>query len=148
VPAETTPVPGPQAGERAPDARLVLDPAKRLYDLLRHPGFTLVAIPGADHDATAVAAARVRDALDARHPGRVRCHLITDGHDETGFDFDHRSPDETGELRDRYELDEEGRLVLIRPDLYVGLSIGIGDAGAMTEYLDQWFVSELAGTRA
>jgi 2-polyprenyl-6-methoxyphenol hydroxylase-like FAD-dependent oxidoreductase len=143
VPDGLTPVPGPKAGDRAPDARLLMEPAKRLYDLCRHPGFTLVAVTGAGQDAgqTASVAAEVRSQLEQRHPGKVRCHLIADGGDETGFDFDHRSPDETGEITDRYEIGTESRLILIRPDLYVGVSCILSDAPLITEYLNQWFLA-------
>jgi hypothetical protein len=67
--------------------------------------------------------------------------LIADGGDETGFDFDHRSPDETGEITDRYEIGAESRLILIRPDLYVGVSCVLTDAPLIAEYLDQWFLA-------
>jgi len=141
-PDGATSVPGPRPGERPPDAELTRDPQKRLYDLFRHPGFTLVAIPGSSSRGTAVAEAaiRVRDALQERHPDRVRSFLITDGGDETGFDFDHRSPDETGEILERYEIGEDGRIILVRPDLYVGLNLAIEDADRVLDYLDTWYL--------
>lgn len=142
VPDGLAPVAGPRPGERAPDATIVVEPQKRLYDLTRHPGFTLIAVPGsaATEAATTAAAVRVRDELDRRHPDRVRSYLISDGGDETGFDFDHRAPDETGEIRERYEIGEEGRLILIRPDLYLAVAVLPEDADRLLEILDAWFV--------
>lgn len=140
-PAGVQAVSGPKPGERAPDAQLVLDPKKRLYDLTRHPGFTLLAVPcSADGEATIAVAKRVRDELAQRHPGRVRSFLIGDGGDETGFDFDHRTPDETGEIRERWELGDEGRIIVVRSDLYVGLNLAIDDGDRVIDYLDTWFV--------
>ncbi|TIC80052.1 FAD-dependent oxidoreductase [Nocardioides sp. GY 10127] len=133
---------GPRPGERAPDALLVEEPRKRLYDVCRHPGFTVVAVTGEGQDeaATHAAAAEVRDLLAERHPGRASVHLVTDGGDETGFDFDHRSGDEHGELAERYEVGSISRLVVIRPDLYVGMACSLTEARLVLDYLDQWFV--------
>ncbi|MEU9890938.1 FAD-dependent oxidoreductase [Sphaerisporangium sp. NPDC051011] len=141
VPAGLPPVDGPRPGERAPDALLVADPKKRLYDVCRHPGFTVVAVTGsgAAEVDTVAAATLLRELLDTRHPGRARCHLITDGGDETGFDCDHRSPDEMGEFAERYGVGAESRIVVIRPDLYIGMSCLLADAPKVAAYLDQWF---------
>ena len=79
----------------------------------------------------------LRDELDRRFPGQVHAHLIG-ASDDDAFDFDHRSPDETGEIRQRYELDGRGRFVLVRPDLYLGLSCVPAESGKITEYLGQW----------
>ena len=48
-------------------------------------------------------------------------------------------PDETGEIRERYEIGEEGRFVLVRPDLYIGLSVLPEDGMSIATYLEQWF---------
>lgn len=142
VPAGLAPVSGPLPGERAPDALLVADPKKRLYDVCRHPGFTVLAVTGdgASETDTIAVATQVRDALEVRHPGgRVQVHLVTDGGDETGFDFDHRSPDECGELAERYKIGAQSQILVIRPDLYVGMSCTLADADAVVDYIDQWF---------
>jgi 2-polyprenyl-6-methoxyphenol hydroxylase-like FAD-dependent oxidoreductase len=138
VPAGTTPVGGPPPGDRAPDALLTAEPRKRVYDVCRRPQFTLLVVPGDSADAAATAGA-LRDELDQRFPGLVHCHFI--GTEEQGpqFDFDHRTPDETGELAERYELDGRGRLILIRPDLYLGLACVVEEGAAVVEYLEQWF---------
>lgn len=148
VPAGLDPVAGPVAGERAPDALLVREPRKRLYDVLRHPGFTVVAVTGAGQDEsdTVAAATALREQLEARHPGRVRCHLVTATRsgDESGFDFDNRSEDETGELAERYSIGSESRVLVVRPDLYLGMSCTLADAPKVVDYLDQWFTPAIA----
>ncbi|MCW2853017.1 MAG: Pentachlorophenol monooxygenase [Nocardioides sp.] len=142
VPDGITELSGPRPGERAPDALLVVEPRKRLYDVFRHPGFTVVAITGSgqDESETVTAATRLRELLDQRHPGRARCHLITDGANDTGFDFDNRSADETGEIAERYAVGDESRIVVVRPDLYVAMSCALADADRVAEYFEQWFV--------
>lgn len=145
VPEKLTPMAGPQAGERAPDALLVPDPQKRAYDLYRHPGFTLLIVPGREPEKTIDIGRRLRDDLAVRFPGMVICCLIDEG-TEHGFDMDHLCPDETGELAERYGIGEEGRLVLVRPDLYMGLNCLPGEWAAVPDYLAQWFDGASGGT--
>lgn len=141
MPAGLTPLSGLQAGERAPDALLVVEPRKRLYDVFRHPGFTILAITGAGQDETdtIAAAVRMRKLVEQRHRGRARCHLVTDN-TEAGFDVDNRTADETGELAERYAVGEQSRFVVVRPDLYVAMVCALEEADAVADYLDQWFV--------
>lgn len=169
VPAGLRPLAGPRAGERAPDALLLREPRKRVYDVLRHPGFTLLIVPGADADAQISLGRQVRDELDRRFPGRVSSCLIRDARQtqaahpdpdravlarnlgadraDTGFDFDHAVPDETGEILERYGVGAEGRLILVRPDLYVGMVCTPEEWRAVPDYLAQWF-GRPATTRA
>jgi len=137
VPDGLTEVPGPRPGDRAPDATLTTEPGRRVYDVCRRPQFTLLVIPGDDAADAVERGSALRDELDRRFPGQVHAHLIG-ASDDDAFDFDHRSPDETGEIRQRYELDGRGRFVLVRPDLYLGLSCVPAESGKITEYLGQW----------
>lgn len=162
VPHLLHPVAGPRAGERAPDALLVREPKKRLYDVFRHPRFTLLVVPGADGESHLAIGRRLRDELDRRYPGQVLACLIpgvaehiaehpdpdrstkatglsAGRGDDLGFDFDHRVVDETGEILQRYGIGAEGRLVLVRPDLYVGMSCVPEEGAAILGYLEQWF---------
>ncbi|MFP5070236.1 FAD-dependent monooxygenase [Pseudonocardia nantongensis] len=146
VPAALTPTPGPRSGDRAPDALLTAEPRKRVYDICRRPEFTLLVVPNsADPEPTITAGLELGDELDRQFPGAVHTHLIAD---DERFDFDHRTPDETGEIAERYELDGSGRLLLIRPDLYLGLAVVPTDARALTDYLSQWFTAAVAPAAA
>lgn len=138
LPEGLTEVAGPKAGERAPDALLLKEPQKRAYDLFRRPQFTLLAIPGTDRQKHIEQAQALRDELERIYPGEVATCLIAEGKD-TGFDFDHQCPDELGELAERYAVGPEGRFVLVRPDLYVGMSCLPGEWKAIPDYLGQWF---------
>jgi 2-polyprenyl-6-methoxyphenol hydroxylase-like FAD-dependent oxidoreductase len=137
-PQGLTPVPGPAAGERAPDALLTGQPRKRVFDLLRHPGFTLLASPGDGKAGQADIIAKVFDDLAVRFPGMVASRLISAAPVE-GLDLDSNPIDTTGEFADRYGIGAEGRLVLIRPDMYVGLNACLGDAARLAEYLGYWY---------
>lgn len=155
-------VAGPKAGERAPDALLVREPQRRLYDVLRHPHFTLLVVPG-DEAAEHLALGRqLRDALDQRFPGKVVSTLlmadtgVTAAHPDpdraihaagssaqravdVGFDFDHLVSCDAQELHERYAIGGEGRFILVRPDLYVAMTCVPADGQAMLAYLAQWF---------
>jgi hypothetical protein len=138
VPDGLRPVGGPRAGERAPDAVLRHEPQRRVYDLLRHPRFTLLVVPGNDLAADASAGAELVDTLERRYPGRVLARLISP-QPHPAFDFDHWASDENGAFRAAYSLNGEGRLVLIRPDLYVDLNCDVADAAAVIPHLGRWF---------
>ncbi len=161
VPAGLRPLDGPRAGERAPDALLLREPRKRVYDVLRHPRFTLLIVPGAQAEAQTAAGRHLRDELERRHGDQVSCCLVVDDRQrqaahpdpdravlarslaverrDTGFDFDHSVHDETGEILERYAIGDEGRLILVRPDLYVGMVCLPEEWRAVPEYLAQWF---------
>ncbi|WP_323807903.1 FAD-dependent oxidoreductase [Amycolatopsis keratiniphila] len=94
-----------RAGDRAPDSPC--PGASTLFDVFRGPHFTLVGV-GA---STAPALATVAD----RQPGDVRTVLLTE-HPEA-----YAAPDD--------------RLVLVRPDGYIGLIAPADDAQAVLGYL-------------
>ncbi len=135
TPEGASAVDGPQAGDRAPDAELVREPRKRVFDLFRHPRFTLLAFPGAGGASEAKAAC---DAIEVRHPDRVQACLIAPSA-TSGFDADHWAPDAAGEARRAYGVGaSEGRLVLVRPDLYVAANCGPADGPRLAPFLDRW----------
>ncbi|KAI0534348.1 pentachlorophenol monooxygenase [Xylaria digitata] len=143
---QNNPVPGPKAGARAPDALLIASPQRHVYDVFRHPQFTLLIVPDASPErkpAQIALAARARDAITSRFPGHVNVYLISDRREEE-FDFDHQSVDEAGELRERYGIEKDGegygRLVLVRPDLYIGLTATLPFWEGVVEYLAGWFL--------
>ncbi|KIX09292.1 uncharacterized protein Z518_00371 [Rhinocladiella mackenziei CBS 650.93] len=143
VPVLLRPPKGPRAGERAPDALLIKSPQRHLYDIFRRPQFTLLIVPSMSrkHEQL-VQAVAIRDTLNARFPGHVCVHLISDKR-EVEFDFDRQSKDETGQFLDMYEIDrndDDGRLVLVRPDLYVGMSCWMTEWEAVSDYLEQWYI--------
>lgn len=148
VPSGLTPVPGPQAGDRAPDAQLASEPRRRLYDLLRHCGFTALFIPGHNADTDIATAHRVAERLHAAHGPLVRSILVAD-RQAPAFDVDHWAPDQNGELARAYELSGiDGRAVLVRPDIYVGMNCRLDEADRLIEYVCQWFAPkrDLAST--
>jgi NADPH-dependent dioxygenase len=138
TPPGLAPVPGPAPGERAPDALLTAEPAKRLFDLFRHPGFTLLASPGDGDRGQLSVIGQVFDEIRSRFPGLVATRLISTA-PAAGFDFDCNVLDTEGEFAGRYAIGAHGRLVLVRPDMYIGLSTTLQDAGRLPEYLGYWY---------
>ena len=131
-------VSGPQAGDRAPDAQLLSEPRKRLFDVIRHAGFTLLLIPRAGAQTDFQLAQSVSRAMTARYGRRVRSVLVSD-EQVPGFDDDHVVADLHGELAERYQVGaDEGRAVLIRPDMYVGAHCRLEDAGVLVDVMTQW----------
>lgn len=134
------PVSGPQPGERAPDALLVGMPKKRLYDIFRRPQFSLLVAPGQqDPNTVAETGLKTRDRLNARFPEQVSTFLISKEKDDR-YDFDHQARDEGSEFTSRYSIPPEGRLILVRPDLYIGLACDPGQWKLIEKCLEQWFL--------
>ncbi|WP_326568897.1 FAD-dependent monooxygenase [Amycolatopsis rhabdoformis] len=131
-------VAGPRVGDRAPDAQLVIEPRKRLFDLFRHGGFTLLLVPRPSVTEDFERAERVAEQMRAAFGDRVSSVLVTDER-TTAFDEDHTIPDQLGELAKRYEVGRgESRAILVRPDLYVGGHTRLEDAEALVGQLGQW----------
>ncbi|KAJ9144936.1 Pentachlorophenol monooxygenase [Pleurostoma richardsiae] len=140
LPEGLTPVSGPKPGERAPDAILVKMPKKRLYDVYRRPQFTLLVASGEGDPKQAVEIGlKARDRLNLRFPEQVSTVLVGKQADDR-FDFDHRVQDEESEFTTRYSIPPEGRLIVVRPDLYIGMACNLEEWELVEEYLEQWFV--------
>jgi hypothetical protein len=122
------------AGDRAPDAVLYDRSARterRVFDLLKTPGFVLLVFDGAESRQAAAG-------IPAGLPGRA--YRVT----RPGQEF------EPGTLEDRdcrahtaYGVGEDGLLVLIRPDGYVGYKGG--NAAALRGYIERLKGAELKG---
>jgi len=116
---------GITAGERAPDARLV-DPATgrhiRLFDLFRGPHVTLLVfgdqpVPG----------------LQLLPPDAVHVHRVLPI-DARYAPSESALVDDPGEAHALYGV-EEGGLVLVRPDGYIGIATAEPDSRMVTAYL-------------
>jgi 2-polyprenyl-6-methoxyphenol hydroxylase-like FAD-dependent oxidoreductase len=101
---------GPAIGDRAPDVEL--EWGGTLYDRLRHPYFTLLAMPG------------VTDPMPIIGPLRERFGRAV--HVEVLRD--------SKALSSRYGA-SDGRLFLVRPDGYIGFRSSAADAGLLEAYL-------------
>ena len=72
--------------------------------------------------------------MKARYCHRVRS-VVVSNHPVPGFDDDHTVPDQLGELAQRYGIgSNEGRAVLIRPDMYIGAHCSLHDAGLLVDF--------------
>ena len=101
---------GPAAGDRAPDVDF--EQGGRLFDRLRHPYFTLLAMPGRRELAS------ILDGVQARFGHCVAVEMLP----------------ESAVLAERYGQND-GRLFLVRPDGYVAGKAQADDASALEGWL-------------
>ncbi|HTW86953.1 MAG TPA: FAD-dependent monooxygenase, partial [Candidatus Binataceae bacterium] len=137
VPAGLAEMDGPRAGERAPDAMLSHGSGQRIFDLLRHPRYTLLLMP-ADESAGESAACRE---LVANTSGRWNAALksvIIGAGNFDGIDSHQIVRDETGEAALRYGRSGVGRIFLVRPDGYIGFRCQLAERQPLFEHLQRW----------
>jgi 2-polyprenyl-6-methoxyphenol hydroxylase-like FAD-dependent oxidoreductase len=135
----------PSAGDRAPDVALAGRDAGCLYDVLRHPGHTLLAFAGEKPSVeTLRRLAEIVDGIaDGSYGDLVRGHAVVAGTDPTpeqiGAGVLIRDP--VGAAHARYGMREAG-LCLIRPDRYVALRTRTLDAEGLHRCLRMVFSYE------
>jgi NADPH-dependent dioxygenase len=110
---------GPVVGDRAPDVDL--GRGRTLFDLTRHASCTLLALPAREERGAALTANL--KALVHRFARVVELHVVPP------------SP----ALAERYGAADEDRLLLLRPDGYVGFRCKAGDVAALEARLHEWF---------
>jgi NADPH-dependent dioxygenase len=110
---------GPTVGDRAPDVEL--GGGHTLFDLTRHPRCTLLALP---------ANAAGEHALETSLKGLAHRFAQV-------VDLKHVPPSPA--LAQRYGASDEDRLLLIRPDGYIGFRGRASEVGALEAKLTEWF---------
>lgn len=118
-PATPTPGEGPTVGDRAPDVEL--GGGHTLFELTRHPRCTLLALS---------ASAAAQPALDASLKGLAHRFAQV-------VELRHVRP--SAALAQRYGASDEDRLLLLRPDGYVGFRGRASDLPALEAHLTEWF---------
>jgi NADPH-dependent dioxygenase len=111
-PATLTELDGPAIGDRAPD--IDFEDGGRLFDRLRHEYFTLLAMPG-DRDL-----APVIEPLKRRFSRILAIETLP----------------QSKVLSERYGA-ANGRLILVRPDGYIGFKCAAGEAHLLEDWLAQ-----------
>ena len=137
VPEGLAEMDGPRPGDRAPDATLVREPAHRIFDLLRHPRFTLMLMPAGDSADESAACREIVSQISGRYDSAVRCTIISFGNTD-GFDAHQVVQDETGDTALRYGRSDVGRLFLVRPDGYIGFRCQFPERQHLLAHLRQW----------
>ena len=128
----------PLPGDRAPDCVLSeLPPRRRLYDLTRHPGFTLLYLCD-DLSRARDCYLELAASLRGDHGHLVRSILVVPTWLE-GVDPDSLQVDAGSRLRMTYG-GEATQLILIRPDLYIGFRGSELAVPDLHDYLRKWVV--------
>jgi NADPH-dependent dioxygenase len=112
---------GPEVGDRAPDVDL--GRGRRLFDLTRHASCTLLAMPAQESGGAA---------LEARLQGIAQ---------RFGAVVELRIVPPTPALAERYGASNADRLLLLRPDGYVGFRCAASDAASLEQRLGEWFAA-------
>jgi 2-polyprenyl-6-methoxyphenol hydroxylase-like FAD-dependent oxidoreductase len=110
---------GPAIGDRAPDVDLGL--GRTLFDLTRHSSCTLLALPA--HESGQAALQASLKALVHRFASVVELRVVPP----------------TPALAERYGSSNEDRLLLLRPDGYVGYRCNASEIAALEMRLHEWF---------
>jgi 2-polyprenyl-6-methoxyphenol hydroxylase-like FAD-dependent oxidoreductase len=130
----------PATGDRAPDCVLEQTaPRKRLYDAFRHPSFTLVMTTGSDPEDLATCE-RIRERVQQRFGLLVKPLILLREQGKTSFDYDHTLYDPNGNFATAYGNANQGQLLLVRPDLYIGFRGALSQADAMLERVSVWLI--------
>jgi 2-polyprenyl-6-methoxyphenol hydroxylase-like FAD-dependent oxidoreductase len=120
-------VPGPAIGDRAPDVDL--EGGGALFDATRHTGFTLLLLPGSRRAHGARLEAEISNAalerVQKRFPRVVRAQRLP----------------ASAALDRAYGSVLDDRLVLIRPDGYVGFHCLAGEVTRLETYLGNFLIS-------
>jgi hypothetical protein len=118
-------------------------PRRRLYDIFRRTDFTLLLLPGRgtkDGDVSRATAAAVKH----RFGHRVKCAVIA-RQAVDGLDCDQAFEDPSESVREAYRCNGEGKMVLVRPDLYVDYLGSLSDVEGLSGHLQQnWLTSRPA----
>jgi len=125
---------GPQAGDRAPDAKLTRN--RRLFDLLRHPRHSLLLIPSGDKDGTTCR--ELIDAIETRFAAVVKTFVIGKSN-LSDLASSNCVVDEFGEFGEVYGGYDTGHLYLVRPDGYVAFDGPLRDSEPLLAHLARWF---------
>jgi hypothetical protein len=114
-------------------------PRRRLYDIFRHTDFTLLLLPGAAAKNSDVSRATAT-AVKHRYGHRVKCAVIA-RQAVDGLDCDQAFEDPSESVREAYRCNGEGKMVLVRPDLYVDYVGSLDDVEALSGHVRQHWLA-------
>ena len=114
-------------------------PRRRLYDIFRHTDFTLLLLPGASATDGDVSRATIT-AVKHRYGHRVKCAVIA-RQAVDGLDCDQVFEDLSESVREAYRCNGEGKMVLVRPDLYVDYVSSLDDVEGLSGHMQQHWLT-------
>jgi 2-polyprenyl-6-methoxyphenol hydroxylase-like FAD-dependent oxidoreductase len=133
---------GPQPGDRAPDAIVARTPQRRLFDILRHPRFTLLMIPAEESFQEDEACGRLADELTVHYAATIKIVVLISAQAAKRRALGLSCIDETGDASRCYGPTGIDRLYAIRPDGFVGFCGRLADRERLTAWLDRWMVAQ------
>jgi 2-polyprenyl-6-methoxyphenol hydroxylase-like FAD-dependent oxidoreductase len=129
-----------EPGIRAADVVISeVAPRRRLYDIFRHTDFTLLLLPG-DAASDADASFATATAVKSRYDHHVKCAVIS-RQAVDGLDCDRSFEDPLGSVRKAYRCNGEGKMVLVRPDLYVDYVSSLDDFTGLSKHMRQHWLT-------
>jgi len=127
----------PKPGLRAPNALISDTPKLWMHDIYRHTRATLLMLPRTEADQQ-----RCRDLVDQieqNYSNSVKCAVVARKRIED-ISIDNSFVQTLDDLDHWYGKSDQGRLFLIRPDLYVGYASQLDEHVLLQEYLDHWYL--------
>jgi NADPH-dependent dioxygenase len=120
-PAETRDLPGPLIGDRVPDVDL--GDGQSLFDLTRHGGFSLLGLPGTSGDIENTRNILIE--IPDRYGELMQCHVLKP----------------CAALTEAFAPDEHDRLLLVRPDGYLGFRCHTETESLLRDYLQDLLIA-------
>jgi len=136
MPSDLSPSNGPQAGERAPNVRLAED--STLFSLFSHPNFTLLLIPSQDNNGEIALCRELSKKLASTYKTLLHHHLLASLDLSEGTAITEQGIDN---LRSAYELSNQGQLLLVRPDGYIGFRCLLSEREHLSTFLGTLFTN-------
>lgn len=127
---------GPLPGERAPNALLSETPLLRLHDIYRHTKATLLMLP-VNKEEVALCKNLI-DATRDKFNASVKPVIVYPEMVE-GLSIENCFVNDLEDLKKWYGVASQGRMFLIRPDMYVGYASTLYESEGLQKFLLHWF---------
>lgn len=133
----TPPTNGPVPGERAPNALLCETPLLRMDDIYRHSKATLVMLPKteAEIEQSKTLLTTILNNYDESIKPVIICDRIIDG-----VSLDNQRVNKMDDIDKWFGTSDEGRVYLVRPDLYLGFVDKLINSASLEQYMNHWFL--------
>lgn len=127
---------GPLPGERAPNALLSEKPILRVHDIYRHTKATLLMMPVNNGEISFCRT--LVDSINSEFDVSIKPAIIyQEAIEDVGIEFSFVN--DLDNLQRWYGEGSQGRMFLIRPDMYVGYASSLTEREGLQQFLSHWF---------